>query len=374
MAFFKALALFLGTIIGAGIFGLPFVAKEAGFWVVFGYFCVFSAVTVYLYSLYGKVILASPERSRLPGYAGRYLGKMAQNIAFFTVILGLAGSLLAYLVIGGGFLQKLLSPYLEAPEVFFYLLFFLPAAFLVFGEKSKGIAGAEILFLALLGFLLLAMLFFAAPLIQIKFFKGFEPVNIFIPYGVVIFSLSGSAVLPEAAGILRGKKNAGKKLRNVILSGLIASSLIYLLFIFVTLGVSGSDTSRDAISGLEKFLGFKAAGLGYVLGVAACFTSFLTLALVFRKTLQYDFGIKKNLSWVLACFSPLLLLALGLDQFINIIAFTGAIALGVENIILIFLYRAFSGKNSFKSALFLYFLAAIFVAGVIMELFYLSCY
>ena len=38
MTFFKALAVFLGTVIGVGIFGLPFVASKAGFFIVLLYF------------------------------------------------------------------------------------------------------------------------------------------------------------------------------------------------------------------------------------------------------------------------------------------------------------------------------------------------
>jgi len=38
MKFLKALAVFLGTVIGVGIFGLPFVASKAGFFIVLFYF------------------------------------------------------------------------------------------------------------------------------------------------------------------------------------------------------------------------------------------------------------------------------------------------------------------------------------------------
>ena len=102
--FLKALAVFLGTVIGVGIFGLPFVAMKAGFFVVVLYFVLIAIFVISINWLYAKVVLGTKGIHRLPGYVGQYLSPFWQKLVFLVVSLGLFGSLLAYLIIGGQFL------------------------------------------------------------------------------------------------------------------------------------------------------------------------------------------------------------------------------------------------------------------------------
>jgi len=57
-----------------------------------------------------------------------------------------------------------------------------------------------------------------------------------------------------------------------------------------------------------------------------------------------------------------------------VISFTGAISLGIEGIIIVFLYREFLKKKfSQKINPVFYLLAGIFVLGIILELVYFMC-
>jgi len=174
-------------------------------------------------------------------------------------------------------------------------------------------------------------------------------------------------VIPEIKEIVKGSK---KELRKVIITGIIITVIIYLFFIYMVLGCS-NIVSEDAISGLEKTLGSNIIKFGFIFGVITCFTSFLTLALTLKKVLWYDFGFDKNLAWFLTCFPPLILFLLGLKEFIKVISFTGAIALGLEGIIIVLLYKEFlKRKFSKKINPVFYFLAGIFVLGIVLELAY----
>ncbi|GAI30415.1 unnamed protein product, partial [marine sediment metagenome] len=53
--FFKALSVFLGTVIGVGIFGLPYVALKAGFFVTVFYFLFMVLIAVSIHFLYAEV-------------------------------------------------------------------------------------------------------------------------------------------------------------------------------------------------------------------------------------------------------------------------------------------------------------------------------
>ena len=185
---------------------------------------------------------------------------------------------------------------------------------------------------------------------------------------MVLFSLWGSALIPEVKEIL---ENNGKLLKKVIITGILLSAVTYLFFIFTILGVSGPNTSKEAISGFAQDLGNGVIRLGFIFGIITCFTSFITLGLTLKKVLWYDFGLAKNFSWLITCFLPLALFLLGFRQFIDVIGITGAIALGVEAILIVFIYRAFLKKKLFqKMNPLLYLLPIFFVLGVFFEVFY----
>lgn len=405
MVFLKALSVFLGTVIGVGIFGLPFVAFKAGFFVIILFFLLMILVAVSIHFLYAEIVLGTKKIHRLPGYVEEYLGEKWKKITFLVVALGLMGALLAYLIVGGEFLNFLFAPYFGGSPFLYTLLFFALGSYLVF-RGMKSISGVELSLLIVILIILVVFFIKALPSINIAHFKTLDFKFLTLPYGVVLFSLWGSALVPEIKEMFaasganphtkRGQGAKGAKnnevsprygvrakeirtnLRKVILWGIIFAAVIYLFFIFIVLGASGPATSKEAISGLGGVLGNNVIKLGFIFGIIACFTSFIALALTLKKVFWYDFGLPKNLAWFLTCFLPLALFLFGVREFIGVIGFTGAIALGIEGIIIIFLYREFLKK---KSPTFqrrrgmnpaFYLLVGIFILGIIFELAYFS--
>lgn len=372
MNFLKALSVFLGTVIGVGIFGLPYVAFKAGFFVIVLYFLFMVLIAVSIHFLYGEVILGTKETHRLPGYVEKYLGEKWKKITFFIMIVGLTGALLAYLIIGGEFLNFLFAPYFGGSPTLYTLLFFALGSYLVF-RGIKSISGVELFLLIVLLIILVTFFIKAFPSIDVDYFKTLNLKFLTLPYGIVLFALWGSALVPEIKEMLalktKGIKEIRTDLRKVLFLGTLFAAIIYLFFIFIVLGTSGPATSKDAISGLGGVLGKNIIKLGFIFGIIACFTSFITLALTLKKVFWYDFGFPKNLSWFLTCFLPLILFLLGVREFIGVIGFTGAIALGMEGIIIVFLYKGFLKKKfSRKINPVFYFLSGIFVLGIIFEL------
>lgn len=379
MAFAKALSIFLGTVIGVGMFGLPFVAMKAGFLVVTIYFLLMAVIVTTLHILYGDIIFATEGNHRLPGYAEKYLDHKWKRVAFISMFIGITGALLAYLIVGGEFLFFLFSPSLGGDLILYTVLFFIAGSFLIF-RGIKSISLVELSLLLVLFIILVLFFIKTLPFINIDHLKTLDFKFITFPYGVVLFSLWGSAVLPEIKEMLVSqRKKEGKlervpsDLRKVILSGVIIATIAYLLFVFMVLGVSGPDTSGEAISGLGAILGENGIiGLGFIFGIISCFTSFIALGLALKKMLWYDFGIPKNLSWALTCFIPLILFLVGMRKFINIIGFTGAVAIGIEGIIITWIYRKFlKQKLSRKMNPVFYVLPLILIVGIILEGFYL---
>jgi len=374
MVFLRALAVFLGTVIGAGLFGLPFVAMKAGFLPVLVYFIVIGTFIFLIQSLYSRVILETKEIHRLPGYVGIYLSSFWKKLTFAVIVIGLTGSLLAYLIIGGEFLNALFGQILGGSPLIYSFLFFIVGAVFIF-KGIKSIAGIELFLLAAFLTVLLFFLKEAFPFIDINNFRTVNLNFVYLPYGVVLFSLWGSAIIPEIKEIItssfKNKNQVRKIMKRVLFSGIVFSLVVYALFIFIVFGASGTNTSSDAISGLKNILGADVIRLGLVFGILTCFTSFLTLSLALRNSLRHDFGFPKNLAWAVTCFLPFLLFLLGFRRFINVIGFTGAMALGLEGIIVIFLYKEFL-KDNFKKKInpLFYLLALIFILGIIFEIIY----
>lgn len=378
MIFLKTLSVFMGTVIGAGIFGLPYVAQKAGFFVMVAYFLVLTPIIILIHLLYARVALGTERLYRLPGYVGEYLGNKWKNFTFFIIAIGLVGAILVYFIIGGTFLNSTFSFYFGEHLILWTFLFFVLGLYLILRD-IKTISKIELFFLF---FILVFFSFFlvkSLPLIDLNSFKSFDLKAISLPYGIILFSLGGTSVIPELEEMLANfysKKTKNydivrKKLKKVIIFGLIASSLIYLLFIVLVLGTLGPNTPKDAVSGLLPALGPIIFRLGLFLGVMSCFTSFIALGLTFKKMLSYDFNFPPLFSWFIVCFLPLSLFLLGAKEFIKIIGLTGAISMGIEGAIIIFLYGAFLRKNNLpKINPLYYFLILIFILGVSSEIFF----
>ena len=67
-----------GTIIGAGIFSLPYIATAVGLPVLLIYLVVLGGVSLTVHYLLAEVCLKTPDYLRLPGFAKHHLGPAAQ--------------------------------------------------------------------------------------------------------------------------------------------------------------------------------------------------------------------------------------------------------------------------------------------------------
>ena len=78
-----AAGLLAGTIIGAGMFSLPFIFQSAGLSTGIFYLILIPIAYIFVYLMYSDIIVRTKESHRLVGYAKIYLG----NWAFWLTIL-----------------------------------------------------------------------------------------------------------------------------------------------------------------------------------------------------------------------------------------------------------------------------------------------
>ena len=333
--FFYATAVLIGTIVGAGIFAIPYVVAQSGFLIGVIFLLLLTGVSLLIHLVYGEIVCRTKKKHRLVGYAERYLGKWGKKIVTISVLIGFYGSLLVYIIIGGDFLSTIFSPLIGGSTFIYSLIFFIIGALSVF----IGLVLVERLELVMTLFLFLVvfLIFFSGlPHFDISNLKTINLGYFFLPYGVILWSLAGGAAIPEIKEVL---KTDGKRYKKVIILGTIIPALLYLLFMFIVVGITGTATSPETIEGLIPFLGKGMIILGAIFGILASLTSFFIIGLCLKKVFWYDYKINKTLSWFLACSIPFIGFLLGLREFIPIIGFLGVILGAVESTILILIYK-----------------------------------
>lgn len=333
--FWTSVALLFGTIVGAGLFAVPFVLGRAGFVVGLGYFIVLTIVSLLLHLYFGEVVLAIRERHRFPGFAKIILGPFGGRMAAAVGIFGGWLAILAYIVLGGTFLYVLVGPILGGSEFIYQIVFAALGAIIVW--KGLGLVARSELWLSLLlALVLLVISGVAFGAFRPIHLTTFDPLYLLLPYGIIIFALSGPVVIPEMEDELGG--DAKRFLRPAIISGTIAASVFTLLFGIAVLGATGSNTTPEAIIGLEARFGSWITVLGAFFGFLAIITSYLTLLMNQRETFEFDYRMPKSWAWLLALGVPALLFLLGARSFLQIIGLAGGFFGGLGALILVAMY------------------------------------
>ena len=320
--------------VGVGVFGIPFVFAKAGFFVGLGFLLVTAGVTLIANWMFAEVILRTHDPHQLTGYAERYIGRSGKRIMLLTNTLGIYGALLAYLIISGQFLNNIFASfsYIQ-PEVLSMIFAFIVSlgAFL----KFRTTAGIEF-FLAGSFFIVISLIFILGiSHIDIQNYISFTPQFWFLPYGVLLFALGGITTIPLQRQILGYKEHY---LKRSIAVAVILTSLLYLVFAFTVVGISGDTTSPDALSGLFDYLGPSIIVIGSIFGVLAITTSYLMLSKALRDVFYLDYGLANKWSWLLVVVPPIALFLSGVRTFIDTIELVGAVAIGLEYVLMIFLF------------------------------------
>ncbi len=334
-SFIQAIAILIGTIVGAGIFGLPYAFSRAGIltgilWLVFLGF-INLCINLFL----GEICLRTSGQHFLSGFAQRYFGPKGLFLASLVNVTNLFGSLLAYLVIGGTFLANILNGFLGLPSEI-YTLFFLILGGLGIILGNKTVRKVEFLMVGLLFLVVLILIIAGVPHMRLVNLPAFRLSEFFFPFGIVLFALWGASAVVEVVHTL---DRAAPKIKKAIIIGSLVPILIYLIFGLLIVGVCGANVSRDAISALGQILGQPIVIIASLFGLLAVLTSFFVLGLNLQGTLQHDWKFNKYFATFLVLVLPLLLYLVGLRDFIGIISLLGVFLGGAEGILIIALLR-----------------------------------
>lgn len=370
--FLRSAAVLVGTMVGVGVFGIPFAFAKAGFWVGFLFLIFIAGATLLMNFMYGEVILRTQARHQLVGYAQIYLGAFFKKVVFFTTALSGYSALLAYIIVSGDFLSNIFSNFLYVSPVAYSWIFFIVCSFLIL-KGIKTVSWVELFLTALFAAVILMIFSFGIGKINFSNFLSITPEYWFLPYGIFLFAFAGLSAIPLQRQILAGRETLFKK--SILISVLLVAAL-YFVFAFTVLGVSGDTTTPDAISGLFASLGGTIVVFGSLFGVLAVSTSYLMLGTAFLDIFHLDFGVSRKLSWLLVIVPPFVLFLGGMRTFIDVISLAGSVGIGIEGVVLVLLFIKSKSKGdrvpeySFKLPQWLlYFLATVFIGGAVYAIF-----
>ncbi len=338
----------IGTVVGVGIFGLPYVFSRAGY--VYGLIelVVIAALSLLTYLLYADLLAVSTTHARFVAMISHQLGLAGRWLASIGFFGALWGAMLAYIIVGGQFavtaLRPLMTIELLQAQIFIWLL----ASVSIIGGNLF-VRRLQAIFIPVFFVMIVALTLFALPNLHFEYLTTFDPDNIFLPFGALIFAFSGFSAIPECRDALG--RHVGL-MRPALWLGIGLVSVLYGLFCLAIVGLTGPFTSVQAVDGLRYVTDPWVASFVSIIGLLTVFTAFISVGTSLTNSLLYDFRGRFLSSWALVVLVPLIFLLIGARDFIQVIGATGGLLGGLCGLILLIAYeRARLTANLPKRAL-----------------------
>ncbi len=331
-AFYEGVATLMGCIIGAGIFGIPYVVVRSGFWTGMLVLAVLGVAVLFIHLLLGEITLRTNSCHQLVGYAEKYLGRAGKFWMMASMVIGVYGALVAYTIGVSESLSMIFGGYRWLWAVLFYLLM----AGMIFGGLKFLVRFELVIGLSMLAlFAVIAAVLFSAPSFELGNWFGFSWARILIPYGVILFAFTGTAAVPEMREEMKKCKLLTK---HAIVFGSLIPILVYALFTAAVIGVTGAFTTEVATVGVAAKLGGVVFALLHVFAIGAMSTSFFALGYALMQAYHLDFRLPRAEAWALALAIPAVILFVGVESFVRTLEVAGTFAGGIAGITIVLMH------------------------------------
>ncbi len=308
-----AVAVLIGTIIGAGALGIPYVVMKSGFVIGMFHLIIVGFVLTLTMIYLGEIALRTKEDHQLAGYAGKYLGKSGKLVMFLALAFGVYAAIVAYLVGEGESLSFIFFKSTDNALLFGILTWAVVSAISYFDLKA--LEKGEEIGVAIIAALILSIAVIFWRRIDVSNLSYISPDNFFAPFGVILFAYLGFTAVPEIKRFMNSEK---KNIRKSIIIAHVFCFVAYAVFAAVVLGAKGFQTPELSTLALGKVF--------VLLGMLTMFTSYLSLSIALTDSLRSDFGIGKNMAWLSTITIPLI--AFIILQMMNSASFTAILGIG----------------------------------------------
>jgi len=331
----EGLAILIGTLVGAGVLGLPYAASKVG--LIPAIFILFAVMLFMLFTAF-IILKLSAEMSgaQMSTIAHSCLGKAGGWIMYISIMIMGFGAFLAYISGMGSIFTNLFG----VNETIGALLFWVFAsAVIYFGLEASG--KTELIMNLILLVLFIGVTGILLPHVKAENALYTDLTGVFSMMGVVIFAFGFHTVIPD---VYRGIGDY-KKTKKIIILAFFIPTVVYAVFMIVFLMVFGKDTPQIATQGLEAIYNEMGNILGNALPLIAITTSYIGLGLAQQSNSKEFLNLKKPLAWILTVGPPVIVYVAGVKNFADVLSFAGNTGNMIAFIILpllIWIIRRFS--------------------------------
>ncbi|HTP56886.1 MAG TPA: aromatic amino acid transport family protein [Candidatus Paceibacterota bacterium] len=369
--FYHAAAVLVGTMVGAGMFGIPFAFAKAGFFIGTLWLIAIAAVMCVFNLLFAELTLSTEGHHQVSGYARIWLGAWGRRFTTLANVLSIYGALLAYLIIFGEFAHNILSQYLTVnPEL--YAVIFAVGWSVLWLVRVRTMATVESGLIVIYTTVIALIAALGLPHVHLANLSSGAPMFWFLPYGVLLFAFSGMSAVPIQRTLLAGRE---RLMKPAIVWAMALTAVLYIVFASVVVGISGGATSPEALSGLYGLLGTPVILIGSALGLLTVSTSYIALGTALWESFTFDYRTGPLTAWLLTLVPPLVFFWSGLRNFIDVIGLVGAVAGGLLGVVILSSYlraRKFRLRTPEFRIRFptvaVWLMMAVYIAGMVYEL------
>ena len=125
----RGISAIVGTIVGAGTLGIPYVVSQVGFSIGLIYLLIIGLISTLVMLYVTELVLRTKKTKQMPGLAEKYLGKWGKRVMMLSQVLGIYGALIAYLTGIGSSFSGLIGGNSIIYSTIFYMLHMKPVCF-----------------------------------------------------------------------------------------------------------------------------------------------------------------------------------------------------------------------------------------------------
>ncbi len=304
----------VGAGVGAGIMAVPFLTERVGLLGLAIILPVAWAASSLIHLMLAEVLFRTGqdmqivELMRLYVLRGR-VGRWLLWAVFILLSVAFLANLAAYVSGAGEILSGLAGIDRHFAE---FLIYAVSAGVVFFGLKAVGVAeryGTLMLvgLVAAIGFGAVSRPF------RLQIASSGSTTQWLALYGMVMYALWTFYSVPQ---VVKGLGTDHRGAVRAILIGLGINGLLTLVVALIALGIS-SRVTEMAIIGISENLGTWAGVTGSLFIIFALITSYWSVSLALADILRERTGLSNRVSWLLATLPSLLVLWVGLWQFLD---------------------------------------------------------
>jgi len=358
----KAYFVIVSTIIGLGIFVLPYSFWQSGyyffFWLIF-FLCSF----LILHLIFGEILFQTKEKHNLPGLAGIYLHPLMKHLVWFFDYFGMLGVFLIYFIALAKFWSLILplSPLIIKILFAIFNLYFIFKDLRIFSQMESILTIGILIVFFFIILMILPNLNFQNIGLALK--NNSQP---FLPYGILLFALSGTSAMPIVFDLIGGNKKSYFKINFFSLLTIV---LLYLIYTLVVVGFLGGKVSEESLQSLSPYL--PKLFLVFAILFVTLNITFVDMAFYLKRGLIYDYKISPKIVNLIILVSILPFAFFEPLSLIKLIDLVSEIFLGFNLLILCLIYLKLKKKEYFILPNFLILiLSLIFLSGIIYGIFF----